>query len=278
MGEKLHFSYGEISSNIINDAIFCALEKDHDLEQALKLVKGFTENSTQTDEEHTCMAYDILNGKAKIVGTYLHDDYGVDYPNDCKNNHRITNIMQKLTNDLDETKKQLLELQQRWCFVCEQFSDVKRRQLNKEYYEEFGKYIFQPKEFDALNTKLDEFLDRMTSPDNPEEYGWLAPDGTFYPVDWAKHSKWAADWLKKYYPMDKNPDLYWFEDRPIYADEVLTTKLHWVLLHDPYQGKAQLSKDPLTRLTKAQQEFLYDYFTKRGRKKDADGIYKNEGD
>lgn len=277
MAEKLYFSYGEISSDTINETIQRHLTVDHNIETALKLVKGFTNNNQQTEEQKTCMAYDILNGKAKIVGTYPKDDYGVEYPEDCADKHNLTDILQHLAQQIEDKQKELNELQRKYIFVCEDLSDYKRRELHQRYRETYDENLFHPESLNLPNSRVQEFLDIAKSDD--EEYGWLEPNGTFHPVGWAKHAEWAKDYLSEHYPMKENPELYWSKEEkiPIYADEVLTRKLHWILLHNPYQGKANISMNINTTPTKAQKEFLYDYLTKRGRTEEANNIYKNEG-
>lgn len=286
MAEQVSFSF-DLSSDTINYAIDRKLYEDHDIDGALQLVKNFTDNTQQTEEEKIAMAYDILNDRAKIVGTYPHDDYGVEYPDDCKNNHRLTDILQNLANKLNNSQKELYDLQRKWCFVCEDLSDWKRRELNNNYFEMYDEYLFPseqltPKTSSLLNGKLQEVVDRMTGPDDPEEYGWLEPNGAFHPVEWAKHAVWAKEYLDKHYPMEdeENLELYWCEDNGvrthIVADEVLTRKLHWILLHDPWQGEANISMHISTKPTKAQKEFLYDYFMKRGRKEEANKIYEDK--
>lgn len=50
----------------------------------------------------------------------------------------------------------------------------------------------------------------------------------------------------------------------------------WILLHSPSQGIAVPTRNPLKRYTKAQQEFLYDYYMERGKEKEANAVYEEE--
>lgn len=45
-------------------------------------------------------------------------------------------------------------------------------------------------------------------------------------------------------------------------------------LHSPSQGIAQPTKNPVKRYTKKQQEFLYDYYMERGKKREANEVYE----
>ena len=48
----------------------------------------------------------------------------------------------------------------------------------------------------------------------------------------------------------------------------------WVLLHNPQQGIAIPTRDITREYTKAQKEFLYDYYMERDCKKEANAIWK----
>ena len=49
----------------------------------------------------------------------------------------------------------------------------------------------------------------------------------------------------------------------IYASGDFLVQRGWVLLHNPQRGVAQVQCSPTRRLTKAQREFLFGYFTDR---------------
>lgn len=50
----------------------------------------------------------------------------------------------------------------------------------------------------------------------------------------------------------------------------------WVLLHNPSQGIAFPTKNPVKEYTKAQKEFLYDYYMERDCKKEANAIWQED--
>ena len=52
------------------------------------------------------------------------------------------------------------------------------------------------------------------------------------------------------------------------------TDLGWVLLHNPSQGIAFATGSLVRDMTKAQKEFLYDYYTERDCKKEANEVWK----
>lgn len=52
------------------------------------------------------------------------------------------------------------------------------------------------------------------------------------------------------------------------------TKEGWVLLHNPSQGIAVATKNPSKDYTKAQKEFLFDYYMERNCEKEANEIWR----
>lgn len=76
---------------------------------------------------------------------------------------------------------------------------------------------------------------------------------------------WFMDELEKRFP-DQSEDIFdaggWLTDRG------------WVLLHNPSQGIAFATGSLVRDMTKAQKEFLYDYYTERDCKKEANEVWK----
>lgn len=62
--------------------------------------------------------------------------------------------------------------------------------------------------------------------------------------------------------------------RKIVADGAI--KRGWVLLHNPSQGIAIPTRDFSREYTKAQKEFLYDYYMERNCKKEANAIWQED--
>ena len=60
---------------------------------------------------------------------------------------------------------------------------------------------------------------------------------------------------------------------PIFGAGDWLVERGWILLHNPSQGIAFPTKNPVKRYTKAQQDFLYDYYMERGKEKEANAIY-----
>lgn len=97
-----------------------------------------------------------------------------------------------------------------------------------------------------------------------EQYGWLSPEGNYYPAGWCEHSVKAEELANTLYA-----GVY---DETAYAPDFLCDK-GWVLLHNPSGGGiAQVTSRGRGeyRLTKKQNEFLYDYYNERNLKEFAD--------
>lgn len=94
---------------------------------------------------------------------------------------------------------------------------------------------------------------------------WLEPNGTFHEVELGEHQEWANKYVEENYP-DQSEDIFdaggWLTDRG------------WVLLHNPSQGIAFATGSLVRDMTKAQKEFLYDYYTERDCKKEANEVWK----
>lgn len=94
-----------------------------------------------------------------------------------------------------------------------------------------------------------------------EDYGWLSPAGRFYPVGWSQHDSWAKEHIDELIGRE-NLSL---KERISSAGmgDVLMNR-GWVLLHNPRRGLAFPTKKPEKRYTKAQADFLYEYYIERG--------------
>ncbi len=156
--------------------------------------------------------------------------------------------------------------------------DFDKKKLNREYKEEFDDILFNdivvPLEYE--NTLLGNFLKRQMK-NTEDDYGWLEPSGEFHPVDWGKHQEWAENYINSNFSEEE-----WMKVGITKAGiistisgfgDYLTTK-GWILLHNPAQGIAIVTKKNECRITKAQKEFLYDYYMKRDCENEANELYQ----
>lgn len=279
---ELKFSIeGSYITKLARDRFFL----DNKPAEAIELLLGCLQSDDISEDERYIIALKILNGNMEIVGTYPEDDYGVE---ETKSKEPLLSLFKHFNEQnekLESAKKEIKEWQEKFLFLADHIAEDGEwalREVNREYFSSTGEYLFDLGTNDTYKTvsddALDSFIKRMTS-ESSDDYGWLEPDGTFHPVEWGDHEKWASDWLKENKPFSENADLYWLTEsggqrQHITGGDVLVFKLHWVLLHNPFQGIAEVKCDPVRRLTDAQKEFLYDYYIERNEHKKANAIYE----
>lgn len=156
-------------------------------------------------------------------------------------------------------KSELDRMTERFNVAMEHLSESEQRAVRKKLGEETNE--------DREQARLDSFITRMM--DEKEyttgDFGWLEPNGTFHEVEWGEHQDWANKYVEENYP-DQSEDIFdaggWLANRG------------WVLLHNPSQGIAFATGSLVRDMTKAQKEFLYDYYTERDCKKEANEVWK----
>lgn len=91
-----------------------------------------------------------------------------------------------------------------------------------------------------------------------KDFGWLAPDGTFFPVEFGNHQTWASKYLLEEYrrgdlelSCGKNP-----------GDKLC--EIGFILIHNPHGYHLSITRDSSKRITLRQKDFLLDYFEKNG--------------
>ena len=289
MAQYLHFSVeGEYITNLARQLFY----QEHKLDKAINIIKGATMTDQLSEAEHLTLCLEIIAGSKKIKGVYPGDDYGII--EDTGSFEDLTKEFERLNTELDKTKSDYNEMLNKFAFVCRELPDFKLRTLNREYYEENGEFLFDTSEEesrfmnyvtrldDDVNPALQSYIDRRsdTTEHTYEDYGWLEPNGTYHEVDWGCHAEWAKEWLDEHYPYMDNRDLYFSTDKNgetthYLNGDVLVYRLGWVLLDSPCQGIATPKYDPKRNMTKAQKEFLYDYYIERGLNAQANKLYED---
>ena len=104
------------------------------------------------------------------------------------------------------------------------------------------------------------------------DYGWLSPLGRFYPVGWGDHDSWAREHIRELVDYESLS----LKERISSAGmgDVLMNR-GWVLLHNPSHGVPFPTKKPEKRYTKAQADYLYNYYTDRGETARANEIFED---
>lgn len=228
---------------------------------------------TELEREH--LALDILDGKCEIRGKTDGDDYGPVYLDEPDKFYRIGKPISDLKASRDRALHQVQELEQKFVFVSEHLSEGKRREINKEYYKAYDEYLYSKEEMGPIPSAADEnllksFVDRVKTSDG-KDYGWLEPGGEFHAVEWGDHQSWARNYLKEGKSDAEQDDVNFM----LYPGDVLYDR-GWILLHNPAQGIADITRDESRTMTKAQKEFLYDYYKKRGQTTRANAIFRED--
>lgn len=90
---------------------------------------------------------------------------------------------------------------------------------------------------------------------NKEVYGWLAPDGTFYSVEFGNHQAWASECLLRLYREGKiSYEQARREDNGDVGD--LLTDMGWILVHNPHGYDFKITRNISKRVTNKQKDYL----------------------
>lgn len=257
-----------VRGEFINDLALEKCHLDYDICYAVDLLMSSLQTDQLSDGDRLMLALRVLNGEVEIRGTYPGDDYG---PVELETRNEkydlratLTSMKQQLQEKKWEQEKQ--RLLKMLAFCGERLGDTGMRAVNSDWRDEGEDgLIFDgvERELAPVCSMVDEFLERMRRSDTDEDYGWLEPSGTFHPVEWGAHEEWACeqvklkDWFKEW-TIHGNGSIYSFGDFLVY-------RKGWVLLHNPAQGLARPTMSDTKPLTKAQKEFLFDYYTERER-------------
>lgn len=303
--EQLHFAInGDFVTNIAREKFYI----DKDLPRAMDLLRSALVTDQLTYNEITMLILQILNGDAKITGDSDTPDYGVEFDDNvdekASNLQNVLDTLSQSINDMKTLNEDYNALLQRYLFLCDRMKSYELSMANDDYYSETGEALFPDMPVSRLTKSkfgfddMDKFSTGSMSPslqdyvnqriwedENPDEaemdYGWLEPDGTYHPVPWGHHAEWAGDWLNEHKPLREFQELYHMKNsdgssRMLFNGDVLVHSLHWVLLDSPSCGRAFPTYDAVFGLTKEQKKFLFDYYTARGRSREASALYQDD--
>lgn len=294
---SLHFTIdGEFITNLAREKLFI----NKDMAGAIELLRSSLISDEMNSDEQLMLCLQILHGAASIEGQSDTDNYGVTYRDDINKRptdlSTISTLISDMAAEIEQLKNELHNAQIKFSYLAGQMEDYELSRVNSEYYNETGEPLFSDipipeyakseNQITGMSGMLESYLQQrnreMQAIENDEEpecdYGWLEPDGTWHPVEWGNHSGWAADWLEEHMPFEKYPKIYWHVDKNgkrhhIVDGDVLVYSLGWILMDSPHWGLANPTKDPGRDMTKAQKEFLYDYYIKRDRHNEANALY-----
>lgn len=244
--------------------------QENDLPYAIRLLMDCMVTDQLSPGDRLAMAIKILDGRMAMTGTYPIDFDIVEVePKDQK--YDFEGHFKAMNEKIKGLEEQVRAIRDDFVFVCEHMEEFELKNINRQYKREFGKPLFQDM---PCSPSADESAERLNivdafirqaewERDNPDEaeYGWLAPDGTFYPAEFAEHVEWAAEHVQKLYEQAESEETR-LHIRANSPDDYLRD-LGWVLLHNPFRGLAQVSASDIRPLTDKQCAFLFDYYTKR---------------
>lgn len=256
---------GEFITNLAREK--CYLEGKYDY--AMELLSSCMETEEISKNEILNMAVAILDGRAELKGTYPDEDYGFYYLDEKDNKWDLGKLFSDNYIKIKNTQEKHDDLLQKYLFISYSLDRWDKINLNKEYKTEYDDVLFGDivQKSDCENTMLESFIKRNMS-DTEDDYGWLEPNGIFHPVEWGQHQEWADLWLQQ----NLSNDDYLKIDCSYSLGDYLTIK-GWILLHNPSQGIAIVTKSNECRVTKAQKEFLFNYYMKRDCPDKANDIY-----
>lgn len=246
--------------------------------KAMEILMGCMGGTDMEEAELKRYAEDVLLGRAEFKGstadsTFHMTVYGAGEEPEMTASFRIFEQYSRIKKKLAETEKELGKIREWYAVAMEH---VPSREVN-DVLRETG----QPTESSFGSSILASFMERMMDKEEHTtgDYGWLAPDGDFHEVEWCRHQEWAEKYIRENMAEEE-----WLAAGVHMPGQVKTSSLNtfgdylvergWVLMHNPSQGVAFPTRNPLKPYTKAQKEFLYDYYMERGKEADANAIWK----
>lgn len=271
---------GKFITQLAREWMFC---EGREFEKVMDLLLSCMGGTNQSEKTLRRLAEDVLLGRAELSGntaegTFCLTTYNADEQTDVAEQFNIFRRYSEAIRKIKETEEEK-EKYREWYeiamnYVPEYLKNEVRRRTDQPIESRYGSDIL----YGFIERTMDE------KEHSTEDYGWLEPDGTFHAVEWGNHQEWANDYLDKNLTQEErfaamveinasgmvksSPDV-------IGAADYLVRR-GWVLLHNPSQGIAFPTKNPMKRYTKAQKEFLYDYYMERGKEKEANAIYGDD--
>ena len=174
-------------------------------------------------------AEDILLGRAALKGNTADGSYHLEIygPGEEQKLPSCQNIWKEIEKR-KQAEKKLEKMEEQWNVAMEYISDGEQREIRKILGIETNE--------DKQKAQVDSFIERMMDENTyaTEDYGWLAPNGTFYAVEWGEHQEWAQSYIEKNFPDTRENDIIDIQMKShtglIGAGDYLVER-GWVLLH-----------------------------------------------
>lgn len=268
--------HGEFITKIAREWFYTG-EKSY--EKVMEILMGSMAGTNTPEAQIRRYAEDILLGRAALAGSTAAGTYHLETYEPGEEDHMPQSM--DIWKEVERRRKAedgLQKMVERWNVAMDRISERTQREIRKALGEETAE--------DRQQDTLDAYMKRMTDTEGHEtaDYGWLEPDGTFHEVEWGDHQEWANDYLDKNLTQEEQfaamveinaSGMVKSTPEVIGAADYLVRR-GWVLLHNPQQGIAIPTRDTTREYTKAQKEFLYDYYMERDCTKEANAIWRNE--
>lgn len=268
--KKLSFNIqGEFITKLTREWFYSG-KKSYD--EVLEMLMDIMSSPDISEVQSRRYAEDVLLGRAALKGNTADGSYHLEIygPGEEQKLPSCQNIWKEIEKR-KQAEKKLEKMEEQWNVAMEYISDGEQREIRKILGIETNE--------DKQKAQVDCFIERMMDENTyaTEDYGWLAPNGTFYAVEWGEHQEWAQSYIEKNFPDTRENDTIDIQMKShtglIGAGDYLVER-GWVLLHNPSQGIAFSTKNPVKEYTKAQKEFLYDYYMERGKEAEANKVWK----
>lgn len=244
--------------------------------KVMELLFSCMEGTEQSEKEIRRLAEDVLLGRAALVGntadnTYHMECYEADEQPEQADAFNVFKKMSSAMKKLKETEKELHKMQEWYSVAMEHVPEYRKNNVLRE--------TGQPIECQYGRGLLDSFMERMLDEEEhtTEDYGWLEPNGTFHEVEWGQHQEWSSSYVKEHFLEEyEEISMQMKTGTGLIGEGDFLVEKGWILLHSPSQGMAQPTRNPVKRYTKAQKEFLYDYYTERNHEREANEVYQED--
>mgnify|MGYP004545675289 CR=1 FL=1 len=225
-----------------------------------ELLLACMSGTNQSREELVELARKVVYGKARFIGSTADGSYALT--DDDKD--LVSENLESLRSRIEKLKEENEELTERYAILVDYLYDHGYEYIVRRAGIETGD------DSTMMTPELESYLEQRKIEDQgiEDNYGWLSPSGEFFPVDWGNHQAWAH---KKVLELGLiGNDEAWANSRGetrcarIGDEGDILVDHGWVLLHNPSMGIAIAHASPTKRLTSAQKEFLFGYYTDRG--------------
>lgn len=254
---KLTFGFtGEFITQITRE---CFYSGEKSMEEIMEILKNSMTGTDTPEARIRRYAEDILLGRAALKGNTADGTYHLERyePGEEEPLARSMNIW-KIPQLRREAEKNLKEKNEQFCVAMEHLTESEQREVRRE----LGMETREDREQQQIDNYLKRIMDIKEH--TTADYGWLEPNGVFHEVEWGEHQYWADKYVEENFPEQYEEIINpgdWLVDRG------------WVLLHNPSQGIAFPTKNPVREYTKVQKEFLYDYYIERDCKDEANALW-----